>query len=73
MNKFKLIQYYHYNDTSWGGRVPSTFVKWLSPGGRVKEDFMYGVGFLTKDQIGTLLSGKYSRRLTNLFGLVWYI
>lgn len=73
MRQARLIKILHYYDTSWGDSSPSTQLTWLKPSGRLGVKDMYGSGFWTDQQAQAWLEGKYSRRLTNLFGLLWYL
>jgi len=48
---WKIINVEHYNDVSWGGKAPSTTVVYKCKCGKIKSHSMYGVGFLTLEDL----------------------
>lgn len=71
--KGKLLSVYPYYDTSWEDHgVPSVKIRWLTPSGRFKHQHFYGWN-PSKAEVDLWLEAKYRPRLTNLFGLIYYI
>ena len=70
---YKLIRIKNYTDTSYGSRVPSSIIYYLKPNGKLKEKLCYGLQINTVAEAEEILAGMFTRRLSNLFGLTWWI
>lgn len=72
MRQAKLLGVTKYTDTSYKNKIDSSTIHWMTPSGRYKEKHFYGTVF-TEYGAKQWLEGKYRPRLTNLFGLIYYI
>lgn len=71
--KYKLIRIQNYTDTSYGARVPSSVIYYMKPNGKLTDKLCYGLTIKTVAEAESILDGIYTRRLSNLFGLTWWI
>jgi hypothetical protein len=53
-HRWRCIKVYHYIDTSWDSRAPSTCATFRCERcGKLKERSMYGAGHLSKDELNS--------------------
>lgn len=68
-----LVAVYHYLDTSWGDKVPSSRICYITPFGKLKTKDLYGVCKLSYADGEKWLAAKYRPSLINLFGLIYFL
>ena len=51
-HRWQCVKVYHYIDTSWESRAPSTSATFrCTRCGRIKDKSLYGLGHLSKDEL----------------------